>query len=73
MVSLKVQSLTHFFFDVYINDLNHTIRFCKTHYFADDLNIFHFSKLVNTLNRYINLNMKNLTNWLNANKILFNV
>ena len=26
-------------FLLYINDLNHTIKFCKVHHFADDTNL----------------------------------
>ena len=48
-------------FLIYINDLNHAIKFCKVHHFADDTNLLHFSKSVNKLNKYINLDMKNLT------------
>ena len=54
---------------IYINDLNHAIKFCKVHHFTDDTNLLHFSKSVNKLNKYINLDMKNLTDWLNTNKI----
>ena len=32
---------------IYINDLNHAIKFCKVHHFADDTNLLHFSKSVN--------------------------
>ena len=60
-------------FLIYINDLNLAIRFCKVHHFADDTNLLHFSKSVNKLNKYINLDMKNLTDWLNVNKISLNV
>ena len=60
-------------FLIYINDLNLAIKFCKVHHFADDTNLLHFSKSVNKLNKYINLDMKNLTDWLNANKISLNV
>ena len=56
-------------FSIYINDLNLAIKFCKVHHFVDDTNLLHFSKSVNKLNKYINLDMKNLTDWLNANKI----
>ena len=35
----------------------------------DDSNLLHFSESVNKLNKYNNLDMKNLTDWLNANKI----
>ena len=60
-------------FLIYINDLNLAIKFCKVHHFVDDTNLLHFSKSVNKLNKYINLDMKNLTDWLNANKISLNV
>ena len=60
-------------FLIYINDLNHAIKFCKVHHFADDTNLFDFIKSVNKHNKYINLDMKNLTYWLNANKISLNV
>ena len=33
----------------------------------------HFSKSVNRLNKHVNLDFKNLTYWLNANKISLNV
>ena len=60
-------------FLIYINDLNLVIKFCKVHHFADDTNLLHFSKSVNKLNKYINLDMENLTDRLNANKISLNV
>ena len=60
-------------FLIYINDLNPPIKFYKVHHFADDTNLVHFSKSVNKFNKYINIDMKNLTNWLNANKISLNV
>ena len=49
------------------------MKFCKVHHFADDANLLQFSKSVNKLNKYINLDMKNLTDWLNANKISLKV
>ena len=49
------------------------MKFCKVHHFADDTNLLQFSKSVDKLNKYINLDMKNLTDWLNANKISLNV
>ena len=60
-------------FLIHINDLNHAIKFCKVFHFADDTNLLHFSKSVNKLNKYINLDMKNLTDWLHASKISVNV
>ena len=58
---------------IYFNDLNQSLKFCRVHHFADDTNLLHFSKSVNRLNKYVNLDLKNLTYWLNANKISLNV
>ena len=58
---------------IYINDLNHVIKFCKVLYYADDTNLGHFSKSVNKRNEYINIDMKNLINWLDAKKIALDV
>ena len=54
---------------MYINDLNQATSFCKVHHFADDTNLLHFSKSVAKLNKLVKQDMKNLTVWLNANKI----
>ena len=42
----------------------------KVHHFADDNNLVHFNKSIVKLNKLVNQDMKNLTVWLNANKIL---
>ena len=65
--------LSPLLFLIYINDLNQALRFCKVHHFADDTNLIHFSKSVYRLNKYVNLGLKNLTYWLNANRILLNM
>ena len=57
---------------IYINDLNQALKFCKVHHFADDTNLIHFSKSVYRLNKYVNFDLKNLTYWLNANRISLN-
>ena len=69
MVYRKVQSLVCLFL-IYINDLNQAIKFCKVHHFADYTNFLHFNKSVAKLNKFVNQDMKNLTVWLNASKIL---
>ena len=51
-------------FLTYINDLNHAIKFFKVHHFSDDTNLLYFSKSVDKLNKYINLDMKNLTSYM---------
>ena len=58
---------------IYISDLNHAIKFCKVHHFTDDTNLIHFSKSVNKLHKYINIDMEILTNLLSTNKISLNV
>ena len=55
---------------MYINDLNQARKF---HHFADETNLLHFSKSVTKLNKYVNLDVKNLTHCLNANKISLNM
>ena len=56
-------------FLIYINDLNLALKLCKVHHLADNTNLLHFSKWFFTLNKYVNLDLKNLTHWLNVNKI----
>ena len=53
--------------------MNQAIKFCKVYHFAGDTNLLHFSKSITKVNKYVNLDMKNLTDWLNANKISLNV
>ena len=60
-------------FLLYINDLNHTIKFCKVHHFADDTNLLCMSNSIKKLNKLVNADLKNLVHWLNANKISLNV
>ena len=56
-------------FLIYINDLNHAAKFCEVHHFTDDNNLIHLSKSVNKLSKYINIDLENLINWLDANKM----
>ena len=46
------------------------IKFCKIHHFTDDTNLLHISKSVRQLNKFVIFDLKNLSNWLNGNKIL---
>ena len=56
-------------FLVYKNDLNWAIRFCKIQHFSDDTNLLCQSKSIKKLNKPFNADLKQLVNWLNANKI----
>ena len=60
-------------FLLYINDLNQAIKFCKVHHFADDTNLLCLSNSIKKLNKLVNVDLKHLVNWLNANKISLNV
>ena len=57
-------------FLISINDLNAAIKDCKVHHFADDTNLLNIK--AKHLNKFINIGLKNLTKWLNANKIYLN-
>ena len=52
---------------LYINDLHNAIKFSKFHHFADDTNLLHISKSIKQLNKFVNLDLKNLSNWLKLN------
>ena len=60
-------------FLLYTNDLNLAIKYCKVHHFADDTNLLYTNNSIKKLNKMLNKDLKNLTNWLNANKISLNV
>ena len=60
-------------FLIYINDLNNAIEHCKVHHFAHNINSLHINDSIKKLNKAVNFDIKNLTNWLNVNKISLNV
>ena len=60
-------------FLLYINDLHSAIKFCKAQHFADDTNLLFLTNSIKKVNKLINTDLKNLSNWLNANKIYLNV
>ena len=59
-------------FLLYINDLSLAIKHCKVHHFADDTNSLYTDNSIKKLNKFLNNDLKNLTNWLNVNKITLN-
>ena len=60
-------------FLIYINDLQKAIHHCKVHHFANDRNLFHTNQSLKNLNKLVNRDMKQLNNWLSANKDSLNV
>ena len=59
-------------FLLYINDLNLAIKHYKLHHFADDTNLLYTNNSIKKLNKFLNKDLKNIANWLNANKITLN-
>ena len=59
-------------FLIYINDLHSTIKFCTTRHFADDTNLLIKNKSLKQLKKRLNLDLRNLCNWLKSNKISLN-
>ena len=60
-------------FLIYINDLYSSVKFCKVHHFTDDTNLTYFGDSVEKINKSVNIDLKLLVHWLNANKIALNV
>ena len=59
-------------FLIYINDLRVAIKYSEMHHFADDTNLLDFNSCVKAINKQVNYDLKNLPNWLKANKISLN-
>ena len=60
-------------FLLYMNDLNQAIKFCKVPHVADGTNLSRMSNSIKKLNKLVNVDLKRLIDWLNANKISLNV
>ena len=58
---------------IYINDLHVAIKYSEVHHFADDTNLLNVNSCVKPINKPVNYDLKNLSNWLKANKISLNV
>ena len=58
-------------FRTYINDLCDAIRFCNVQHFAY-IYLLHINKYLKMLHKLINYGLKNLSDWLNPNKIMLN-
>ena len=54
-------------------DLNKAVVHSKVHPFADDTNVLHASYSLKNLNKTVNFDLSNLSQWLRANKIFLNV
>ena len=60
-------------FLICLNNLHKSIRFSKTHHFADHTSIIQSNPLLEKLSKQVNKDLLNLSNWLKANKLSLNV
>ena len=60
-------------FLLYINDLHNSIRFSSPFHFADDTGLLNIQDSIRGINKTLNKDLRELSFWLNANKIVFNV
>ena len=56
-------------FLICINDLHLATKYSEVHHFADDTNLLNFDNSVKSIKKEVNQDLKNLGNWLKANKI----
>ena len=54
-------------FLIHINDLNHDVKYCKAHHFADNTNPLHLSSSTKKSNGLVNPEMNHISVWINAN------
>ena len=59
-------------FLIYINDFNHSVIFSKSRHFADDTNLLLSGNSIKKLQKQLNIDLKLISKWLNANKISLN-
>ena len=58
---------------LYINDFNNCSQVLDFHLFADDSNLFYSNKNLKDLEQTINEELKNVSDWLDANKLSLNI
>ena len=56
-------------FLIYINDLHNAIRFSEPLHFADDTCLLNIQSKISKINKSLNKDLKELSFWLNTNKI----
>ena len=47
--------------------------YCSVHNFEDDTNLLNYNNSVKRMNKQVKQDLKNLTDWLNRNKICLNI
>ena len=59
-------------FLVYINDLHKCVIYSKVYHFADDTNLLQSDNSLKNVAKQMNFDLKNLSQWLKANKLFLN-
>ena len=67
----QVSVLRPLLFLIYVNDL-HAAWYSTTQHFADDTNLLIQNNFLKQLKKHLNLDLRNLCNWLKVNKISLN-
>ena len=70
--SLRVYSWSTFFL-IYINDRHYAIKFSSPFHFADDTSLLNIQNSIKEISKTLTKDLKELSIWLNANKITLNV
>ena len=60
-------------FLICINDLNKWLKYYSVYHFADNTNMLQSDGSFNNLSKCMNVNLKNLSQWLRANKFLLDL
>ena len=60
-------------FLLYINDLHNSVRFSSPFHFADDTGLLNVQDSIRAINKTLNKDLRELSFWVNANKIALNV
>jgi len=65
--------LGRYLFLLYINDIHRSSKILSFILFADDTNIFCLNSSIHALTRTANEELKNVSDWLKANKLSLNI
>ena len=55
-----------------MNDLHNALLYSEAYLFADNTHLLHVSKSLKSLNKKLDIDLKLLCKWLNANKLALN-
>ena len=62
-----------FFVKIYINDFHNAIKFVQSFHFADDTCLLNIQNIISKINIILNMDLKELSFWLNAISVTLNV